>query len=51
MQIAGRAIYRDLRGGVFYAWQNDAIEAVIFLYSESGLCVWVNGETTVSVYE
>ncbi len=51
MQIAGRAIYRDLRGGVFYAWQNDAIEADIFSYSESGLCVWVNGETTVSVYE
>lgn len=51
MQIAGRAIYRDLRGSVFYAWQNDAIGADIFSYSESGLCVWVNGETTVSIYE
>ena len=51
MQIAGRATYRDLRGSVFYAWQNDTIEFVIFSYLESGLCVWVNGETTVSVYE
>lgn len=51
MQIADRAIHRDLRSGVFYAWQNDTIEADNFSHSESGLRVWVNGEMTVSVYE
>lgn len=39
MQIAGRAIHRDLRGGVFYAWQNDTIEADLFHIRSLG-CVY-----------